>query len=112
VDSWFSLSGDRPNVSAAQVLRSLAEVLHERAYEMSSLDGPGEANSRVALDAVTPHVAYVRDMRMVRVLADQLGDQGLTERALATVADDYAARQRADGVWVQAAAWLVTASRS
>lgn len=57
-------------------------------------------------------MAYVRDMRMVRVLADQLGDQGLTERALATVADDYAARQRADGVWVQAAAWLVTASRS
>lgn len=57
-------------------------------------------------------MAYVRDMRLVRTLADQLGDEGLTERALATVADDYASRQRPDGVWVQAAAWLVTATRS
>ena len=57
-------------------------------------------------------MAYVRDMRMVRTLADQLGNQELTERALAAVADDYAARQRPDGIWVQAAAWLVTAGRS
>lgn len=57
-------------------------------------------------------MAYVRDMRLVRTLADQLGDEGLTERALATVAEDYASRQRPDGVWVQAAAWLVTASRN
>lgn len=56
-------------------------------------------------------MAYVRDMRLVRTLADQLGDEGLTERALATVADAYASRQRLDGVWVQAAAWLVTATR-
>ena len=57
-------------------------------------------------------MAYVRDMRLVRTLADQLGDEGLTERALAAVADDYASRQRPDGVWVQAAAWLVTATLS
>jgi hypothetical protein len=28
-----------------------------------------------------------------------------SERALACIADDYAARQRSDGVWVSAAAW-------
>jgi hypothetical protein len=36
----------------------------------------------------------------------------VTERVLAEVADQYAARQRPDGVWVRAAAWLVTARRT
>jgi SAM-dependent methyltransferase len=54
---------------------------------------------------------YVCGMPMIRGLADGL-DQAVTERVLAEVADQYAARQRPDGVWVRAAAWLVTARRT
>jgi SAM-dependent methyltransferase len=57
-------------------------------------------------------MSYVRDMRLIRCLAAELGDERLTERALAAVAEQYAARQRPDGVWVRAAAWLVTATRA
>jgi SAM-dependent methyltransferase len=56
-------------------------------------------------------MSYVRDMRVVRGLAAELGDDALTERVLASLAEQYAARQRPDGVWVRAGAWLVTARR-
>jgi SAM-dependent methyltransferase len=56
-------------------------------------------------------MAYVRDMRRVRTLTAELGDEALAERALATMADEYATRQRPDGVWVDAAAWVVSARR-
>ena len=56
-------------------------------------------------------MSYVRDTRMVRALAAELGDDALTERVLASLAEQYAARQRPDGVWVRAGAWLVTARR-
>jgi len=52
---------------------------------------------------------YVRGLRLVRNLAAGLGNETLTGQALADLAEQYAARQRADGIWVQAAAWLVTA---
>jgi hypothetical protein len=48
-------------------------------------------------------------MPMIRSLTASLRDEALTERVLATIAEEYAARQRPDGVWVHAAAWLVTA---
>ena len=51
-------------------------------------------------------------MPMVRNLVADLDDQVLAERLLADVADEYAARQRSNGVWVRAAAWLVTAHRA
>jgi SAM-dependent methyltransferase len=60
---------------------------------------------------VTDVMSYVRGMPMIRNLAAGLGDLVLTERVLATVAEQYAARQHLDGVWVHAAAWLVTAQR-
>jgi len=56
-------------------------------------------------------MSYVRGMRMTRSLAADPGDEALTGRVLATVAEQYDARQRPDGVWVRAAAWLVTARR-
>ena len=56
-------------------------------------------------------MSYVRGMPMICGLAADLGDEALTGRVLATVAGQYAARQRPDGVWVHAAAWLVTAQR-
>lgn len=56
-------------------------------------------------------MGYVRSMRMVRNLATGMRDEPLAEQVLAEVAEQYAARQRADGIWVEAAAWLVTARR-
>jgi ubiquinone/menaquinone biosynthesis C-methylase UbiE len=54
-------------------------------------------------------MSYVRGMPMIRSLIQNLEDEALTERALTAIAEQYAARQRSDGVWVRAAAWLVTA---
>jgi len=56
-------------------------------------------------------MGYVRGQRMVRNLAAGLGNETLAGQALADIAEQYAARQRPDGIWVQAAAWLVTARR-
>jgi SAM-dependent methyltransferase len=55
-------------------------------------------------------LAYVRELRPVRRLSAELDDEAAVERAIATLADEYAARQRPDGVWVGTAAWLVSAS--
>jgi hypothetical protein len=57
-------------------------------------------------------MSYVRGMPMIRSLAADLGNEVLAERVLAVIAGQYAARQRPDGVWVRAAAWLVTAHRA
>lgn len=56
-------------------------------------------------------MSYVRGMPTIRSLTASLDNDVLTERALAAVAAQYAARERPDGVWVRAAAWLVTANR-
>jgi ubiquinone/menaquinone biosynthesis C-methylase UbiE len=57
-------------------------------------------------------IGYVRGMEAVRRIAAAAGgDDRLVERALAAMAGEYAARQAPDGVWVEAAAWLVTARR-
>jgi ubiquinone/menaquinone biosynthesis C-methylase UbiE len=55
---------------------------------------------------------YVRGMPTIRALAASLDDKALAERVFAALADEYAGRQHGDGVWVQAAAWLVTAHRA
>jgi ubiquinone/menaquinone biosynthesis C-methylase UbiE len=57
-------------------------------------------------------IGYVRGMEVVRRVAAAAGrDDRQVERALAAMAREYAARQEPDGVWVEAAAWLVTARR-
>lgn len=55
---------------------------------------------------------YVLGMPMIRNLTACLDDPALSERVLDAVAAQYAARQRSNGVWVRAAAWLVTARRA
>ena len=55
---------------------------------------------------------YVRGMPMIRNLTASLNDSVLSERVLAAVAEQYGAHQRRDGIWVDAAAWLVTARRT
>jgi ubiquinone/menaquinone biosynthesis C-methylase UbiE len=57
-------------------------------------------------------LSYLSGMRMVRLMTAELADDALTQRALAAIADQCAARQRPDGVWFRAAAWLVTARRA
>ena len=57
-------------------------------------------------------MTYVRGMPVVRNLITELADDALIDRILASIAGQYASRQTADGVWVTAAAWLVTARRS
>jgi ubiquinone/menaquinone biosynthesis C-methylase UbiE len=52
---------------------------------------------------------YLLGMGRYRRLIAELDDDTLTERALATMAEQYAARQRPNGVWIDAAAWLVRA---
>jgi SAM-dependent methyltransferase len=56
-------------------------------------------------------MSYIRGMPRIRSLAADLGDGALLERVLSAVAGEYAAREQPDGVWVRAAAWLVTARR-
>jgi SAM-dependent methyltransferase len=72
---------------------------------VEAVSGPAWMGSDVA-----DVMSYVRGMPMIRGLIADLGDEALTERVLGTVAEQYAARQRPDGVWVRAAAWLVTAT--
>lgn len=55
---------------------------------------------------------YVRSMPRVQALADSVDDPALSERVLAGIAAEYAARQEPDGIRVRAAAWLVTARRA
>jgi ubiquinone/menaquinone biosynthesis C-methylase UbiE len=55
---------------------------------------------------------YVRGTPVIRDAAETLGDEKAFERMLARIADEYAERQRPDGVWVNAVAWLVTARRA
>jgi len=57
-------------------------------------------------------MSYVRGMPTIRALVGRLRDEATAERAFATIAEQYAGRQRPDGVWVRAAAWLVTANRT
>ncbi len=57
-------------------------------------------------------MSYIRGMPTVRALAGSIDDTALAERVFAALADEYAEHERDDGVWVQAAAWLVTARRA
>jgi SAM-dependent methyltransferase len=52
---------------------------------------------------------YVRGTSRVRELMARLDDEALANRVLATMAEEYAARQHPAGVWIDAGAWLVTA---
>jgi SAM-dependent methyltransferase len=57
-------------------------------------------------------MGYVRGMTLIRDAAEILGHEKDFERMMAQIAYDYAQRQRSNGVWVNAVAWLVTARRA
>jgi SAM-dependent methyltransferase len=90
--------------------RQITDLLSSTGWEKIRIDAVSEP-AWIGSD-VADVMSYVRGMPMIRSLTADLGNEALTERVLATIADQYAARQRSDGVWVRAAAWLVTAHRS
>jgi ubiquinone/menaquinone biosynthesis C-methylase UbiE len=55
---------------------------------------------------------YTRGMPTIRNMTASLDDPALSERVLTAIAEQYARYEHPDGVWVRAAAWLVTASRA
>jgi SAM-dependent methyltransferase len=71
---------------------------------VEAVHGPARIGSDVA-----DVLGYVRATSRIR---DLLAGVEEPRRVLAAMAEEYAARQRPDGVWVDAAAWLVTAARA
>jgi SAM-dependent methyltransferase len=85
----------------------VTELLSSTGWEniqVEPISEPAWMGSDVA-DVMT----YIRGMPMIRALVANLRDRMLTERVMGAIAEQYAERQRPDGVWVRAAAWLVTA---
>ena len=85
----------------------------------SLLSGAGWAEVRIEpvtepawMGADTADVmSFIKVMPRLRTLVDGLADDAKAERAWAATAEQYAAREQPGGVWVQAAAFLVTARR-
>lgn len=88
----------------------VTELLSATAWKDIQIDALSEP-TRVGAD-VPEVMKYVRGMPTIRALAASLDDNTLAERIFAALADEYTGHQRDDGVWVQAAAWLVTARRA
>jgi SAM-dependent methyltransferase len=89
--------------------RQVAELLSATGWEDIRVDAVSEP-AWMGAD-VADVMSYVRGMPVVRSLTADLGDEALAEQVLAVIAEQYAVRQHPDGVWVHAAAWLVTAHR-
>ena len=90
--------------------RQVTELLSGTGWDDIQIDAVSEP-AWIGSD-VADVMSYVRGMPMIRSLAAELGNEVLAERVLAVIAGQYGARQRPDGVWVRAAAWLVTAHRA
>jgi hypothetical protein len=90
--------------------RRITELLSDTDWDNIHIDAVSEP-AWIGSD-VADVMSYVRGMPMIRSLAADLGNEVLAERVLAVIAGQYGARQRPDGVWVRAAAWLVTAHRA
>jgi SAM-dependent methyltransferase len=90
--------------------RRITELLTGAGWEHIQVDAISES-AWVGSD-VADVMSYVRGMPTIRGLISGIEDESVLERALADIAEEYAARQRPDGVWVRAAAWLVTARRA
>jgi ubiquinone/menaquinone biosynthesis C-methylase UbiE len=57
-------------------------------------------------------LGYVQGMGRFRTMLAGLDDPAVADRVLAGMAEEFAAREHPDGVWVEAAAWLVSARRA
>ncbi len=102
-----------PNATASdlfvdpQQVTELLSITGWKNIEIYAVNEPAWMGSDVA-----DVMSYVRGMPTIRALVGRLRDEATAERAFATISEQYAGRQRPDGVWVRAAAWLVTANRA
>ncbi|GIH18893.1 class I SAM-dependent methyltransferase [Rugosimonospora africana] len=69
---------------------------------------PVREPARIGMD-VSDVLGYLCDTSRVRELMARLGDESAAAWVRAAMAEQLTERQRPDGVWVEAAAWLVTA---
>jgi ubiquinone/menaquinone biosynthesis C-methylase UbiE len=90
--------------------RQVTDLLSSTGWKNIRIDAVSEP-ARIGSD-VADVMSYVHGMSTTRSLTADLGDETLTQRVFASIAEQYAARLRPDGVWVRAAAWLVTARRA
>ena len=90
--------------------RQIAELLSSTGWRDVRITRVTEP-ARIGSD-VDDVMSYVRGMPMIRNLTASLDDPALAESVLSHIADEYSARQRPNGVWVRAAAWLVAARRT
>jgi ubiquinone/menaquinone biosynthesis C-methylase UbiE len=90
--------------------RQVTDLLSSTGWKNIRIDAVSEP-AWIGSD-VADVMSYVRGMSTTRSLTADLGDEKLTQRVFATITEQYAARLRSDGVWVRAAAWLVTARRA
>jgi SAM-dependent methyltransferase len=86
--------------------RRITELLCGSGWEDVRV-GPVNESAWIGSD-VKDVMSYIRGMPVIRTLAASL-DSVLTARVLAAIEEQYNVRQHPDGIWVRAAAWLVTA---
>ena len=85
----------RPTICLSIRGRSAALAVQHRLGEHP--DRPVSEPAWIGYD-VADVMSYVSGMPMIRSLTADVGDEALTKRVLATIAEQYAARQRHDGV--------------
>jgi len=101
-----------PGPSASDLFvdpRQITDLLSGSGWEdieVSSVNEPAWIGSDVK-----DVMSYIRGMPVIRSLAAGL-DPALTARVMASIEEEYDARQRPDGIWGRAGAWLVTARRA
>ena len=108
----FTAHARLPGPSASDLLvdpRQITELLSGSGWEDVRV-APVNEPAWIGSD-VKDVMSYIRGMPVIRTLAASL-DPGLAERVLAAIEEQYGTRQRPDGIWVHAAAWLVTAHRA
>jgi SAM-dependent methyltransferase len=108
----FGAHGRLPGSSANDLFvdpRQITKLLSGSGWEdvrIGSVNEPAWIGSDVE-----DVMSYIRGMPVIRTLEVGL-DPALTAGVLEAIEEQYGTRQRPDGIWVHAAAWLVTARRA
>jgi ubiquinone/menaquinone biosynthesis C-methylase UbiE len=88
--------------------RQITAMLSSAGWSDISVE-PVSEPARLGADAADV-VDYVRGNRRVRSLLAEIDDPALAQTALAAVREAFRPHERPDGVWVTAAAWVVSAT--
>ncbi|MFC7546798.1 class I SAM-dependent methyltransferase [Plantactinospora sp. GCM10030261] len=116
----FSIPLVAVRAHAQQPVPAAADLFADPRRVTDLLTGAGFADVRVEslraparFGSDVPDVLdHVRSTSAFQTRLADLDDEALGERVLATMTEAYTARLRPDGVWVEAAAWLIAATRS